>query len=680
MRIQRTFRLITLAMVATTVSFASYMWVEHWRAYVTARRSEAVLQAFRAMLISAERASAERGPSNAVLGTPPFPSADMTAALSRARELSDASLRTAIAMLQATDCPDCGQASVVLEQARTQLTQARARVDLLLAQPLDKRHDVQAAVGEMFAVIDRILPATDGLIALLQRSAPVAAQHAGTARVSAELREYAGRAGSEFTSSLLANRPLHREEHNLLARDFGRIQTLGEQIQQRVDHHLLADTRLREAETALRQRYFGDGIAYLQQVEALAPGESRPSTAELASTYVPLMAPIVAMRDAELDAAQAAVESDTTHAQRLLGVLAAVLALTTVFLIISFWLFAHRVLQPLTRATAATVDLAEGRYDVLLPAQPKPDEIGAIWVALEQVRTSLLQKVSLEHERTALIEQLQAAAEQDRAQMRELAQARDAAEASARAKSSFLAMMSHEIRTPLHGILGLLELLEHSPLSADQQRSLRLARESGQALGQILDDVLDYAKLEASRLRITPTPLDLRALLSSVLSLMAPRAEAKALSMEQRVLPAVPAQVLADGIRLRQILLNLLGNAIKFTERGAVELRATVEMLGPNEAVLVLTVKDSGIGIAKADIEWLFTPFVQSESGATRRFDGTGLGLAISRQLAQLMGGELTLESELGVGTRVTLHLPLPAHPDGTPPDTWGKAMDATVR
>jgi len=659
MRIRQAFRLITLAMVATTIGFASYLLMEDSKAYTSARRSDAILQAIRTTLIAAEKVSAERGPSNAALGAGQPVPRDLITAMSQARDRSDASLRSAIAALEDASCQACGPAKATVELARTDLLRARADIDQLTARPLAERRDVQKAVAAMFAIIDEILPAADGLMAALERTAPAAAQHAVAARIAAELREYAGRAGSEFTGALVDNRPLRGNERERLEGDLGRVHGLGDQIRQRVSQHLLANATVQEAEAALRNDYFGNGIAYLRQVEALGPGEARPSTAELAHAYVPRMAPIVAMRDAELDLAQATVLADTTRALQMLGALTAVLTLSTAFVAIALWLFGRRVLQPLTQATAATVELANGHYDLPLPIEPKQDEIGAIFVALEQLRANLMQKVALESERMELIERLQAAAEHNRARVRELAQARDAAEASARAKSSFLAMMSHEVRTPLHGILGLMELLEDSPLSAEQQRQLRLARESGQALGQVLDDVLDYAKIEAGRLHLVPAPLDLRRLFDDVLSLLAPRAQAKALVIRQWVQPAIPAQLLADSVRLRQILVNLLGNAVKFTERGSVEMRASVEAVDTGVPILSLTVEDSGIGIAKDDIPRLFTPFVQSEGGATRRFGGTGLGLAISRQLAQLTGGELTLESELHVGTRATLRLPL---------------------
>jgi PAS domain S-box-containing protein len=239
-----------------------------------------------------------------------------------------------------------------------------------------------------------------------------------------------------------------------------------------------------------------------------------------------------------------------------------------------------------------------------------------------------------------------------------LRDAKDAAEAALHAKEGFLAMMSHEIRTPMNGVLGLVELLQNTPLDLDQQRMLALARESGEALARILDDILDYAKIEAGRLTISPMPLDLRELFDSVCALLQAQAQKKGLQLRVSVDADVPATVGADGIRMRQILFNLFGNAIKFTDRGSVTLRATVHAREAETATVLVEVQDTGIGIPKEEVQRLFAPFVQSERSSNRRFGGTGLGLAISRRLADMMGGRLTLESEEGVGTTAALLVP----------------------
>ncbi|MNJ32582.1 Sensor histidine kinase RcsC [compost metagenome] len=239
-----------------------------------------------------------------------------------------------------------------------------------------------------------------------------------------------------------------------------------------------------------------------------------------------------------------------------------------------------------------------------------------------------------------------------------LLEAKEGAEAALRAKEGFLAMMSHEIRTPMNGVLGLVELLQNTSLTVEQHRMLALAQESGLALAQILDDILDYAKIEAGRLSIMRAPLDVRELLDSVMSLLLPQAHEKGLQLRQVVGVDVPAVVLADGVRLRQILLNLFGNAIKFTERGSVSLHAGVELDNAGAIVLVVKIEDTGIGIPKDDIQLLFAPFVQSERSSTRRFGGTGLGLSISRRLAHMMDGQLALESEEGIGTVASLRVP----------------------
>ncbi|RAR61864.1 PAS domain S-box-containing protein [Paraburkholderia unamae] len=250
----------------------------------------------------------------------------------------------------------------------------------------------------------------------------------------------------------------------------------------------------------------------------------------------------------------------------------------------------------------------------------------------------------------------------------ELEHARDIAEAASRAKDDFLAMMSHEIRTPMNGVLGLVEVLERTPLNLDQTQMVGMVHESAGALLQILDDLLDYSKIQAGHLVIESQPFDVRGLVDNAVGLLAARAHEKGLKVRVDVEPGVAALLRGDSVRLRQILFNLLGNAIKFTPAGDVSVHVGARDLGersgrgdgPACQRLSVSVTDTGIGIAPEAQAQLFEPFVQAETSTTRRFGGTGLGLTICRKLAALMGGTLELRSELDRGTCLTLHIELP--------------------
>ncbi|WP_233846924.1 ATP-binding protein [Paraburkholderia sp. HD33-4] len=248
----------------------------------------------------------------------------------------------------------------------------------------------------------------------------------------------------------------------------------------------------------------------------------------------------------------------------------------------------------------------------------------------------------------------------ERARSEELARARDVAEAASRAKDNFFAMMSHEIRTPMNGVLGLVEVLERTPLSTDQSEMLGMINESAGALLQILDDLLDYSKIEAGRLTLEAEPIDLRELVDNAVGLLAGRAHEKGLRVRVEIAADVAATLRGDSVRLRQILFNLLGNAIKFTPKGEVGVRVAVVGDRADSQTLELTVQDTGIGIAPELQAGLFEPFVQAESSTTRRFGGTGLGLTICRKLIDLMDGTLTLRSEPGHGTSMIVRLTMP--------------------
>jgi signal transduction histidine kinase/DNA-binding response OmpR family regulator len=310
-------------------------------------------------------------------------------------------------------------------------------------------------------------------------------------------------------------------------------------------------------------------------------------------------------------------------------------------------------IRPLARLADLLLTLSRSDQPIAVPYRTRQDEIGAIARAVDAFGQMIAARNAAEDALKA---------------------ARDSAEAAAKSKGEFLAVMSHEIRTPMSGVIGMIELLEQSRLDADQARCVQVVRDSASALLRIINDILDFSKLDAAKLDLETIALSPELGMESVADALAPAARSKGIGLHVFTDPAIPPFLLGDPLRVRQIVVNLAGNALKFTEQGGVAIRMILLSKTAESARVRLDVEDTGIGIPADRLDTLFQPFTQAESSTGRRFGGTGLGLSITRHLVDLMGGTIAVDSTPGQGTRfsVTLDMPIAAPPAGYNPTEIG--------
>ncbi|MBW3618350.1 MAG: response regulator [Proteobacteria bacterium] len=340
-------------------------------------------------------------------------------------------------------------------------------------------------------------------------------------------------------------------------------------------------------------------------------------------TTVCVLMVVVAVTWASHLTTSTAVTGRTALAAVMFGFTAVVLAALVA------WRLGRQLSKPVVVMAQTMRRMAEGDLDVVAPPTHAPTELGDMAEALEAFRTNARERLEAEAGRRA-------------------------AEKTAQDRSDFLAVMSHEIRTPMNGVLGMADALGRTALTQDQRQMLTLLTQSGDILLGLLNNVLDYSKIESGRLELQRAPLDLRGVVETAVAAFATEANRKGVRLSVHA-PEVLPQLMGDASRIGQVLQNLLSNAVKFTDAGAVAITVTVQPGVDSRCEVRISVQDTGVGIPPELQTRLFQKFVQGDASSTRAHDGAGLGLAISRELARLMGGDLTVVSQEGEGSTFTL-------------------------
>lgn len=608
-----------------------------WRDLIRAREVVDLVALDRVLFGATAGVRLEIGTVGVALLRDPDPSAGLTSGL----ETMAAAHRRAAAAVAASTLPDREGLVARLRRAADGFAAARHWVDAEAALPLEKRdanriepwrmavYDLAATIDTTSISVGRALRSLD-----LELGELVAIR-----QMSFTIRDRYSRQCSAFRPAIQNDTPLTRAERDRWREDIGAYGALWTQMQ-RIALQLPEDMGFAPLVAEGRRRTEAAQAIMTRTIEGLS-GSGKPAfdAAAWSENCISAYSSILGIGSHALDLETGQAEENRAEAFRTGAISTVVLVLVVVLGFISLRFVRIRLSAPMHDIERSLAKLRAGDLDTPIRLPPWKDEPSAIMRALEEFRLEAQDARRMRHRIDELRDELV-----------------DHAERVGRAKSQFLATMSHEIRTPLHGILGTVQLLAGSPVSEEQRTWVRALDNSGRLLRDILDDILDFTRLESGRVTVEAAPFSLRERIAMVEATIRPAMERKALDFTVTIAPETPDRLVGDAGKLGQILLNLLGNAAKFTPHGSVRLTVAPDAAGSDR--LRLAVVDTGIGIASGAVAHIFEPFSQADGSVARRFGGSGLGLAVCRGLLEVLGGEISLETEPGRGTTFTVIFP----------------------
>lgn len=621
----------------------------------------------RLLLLATERASRERAPSNGIMGDDLPHDPKKVSTLSTARQKTDAAFAELTVAIHQEMADKSGLSSIV-QAAQRQLQLGRNSIDSVAGMPKAQRspEQIRAAIDQMFLVIDDLAPASIALSNAAQSVYPKQTNFLLAARTAADLREFAGRLGSQLTVALTKRARIEVVELTAIEQIMGRIGQLHASLLERVQARPV-DLKVEQATAKMQNRYFESAVPYLREQLVIGLGNADFSTdaAGFAKRYVPDMDSIIELRNVLLDEAlrEAQIEQIWTRRSAYLVIFLTLISVAILGAIL--WILEFRISRPLGKSIQLILDVAHGKLDIVVPKVKYQDELNDVLNAIEVLRNNGLARrqaesslelkgLELSNANQALLENAAILESRVAERTTELESALLTAQSANEAKGRFLALMSHEIRTPMNGILGLAELLRTMSLDKQQAIYVKNILIAVNSLSALINDILDFSKIEAGEMNLERLVFDPLLVAEETIEFMQLQANEKNLLLDLNIVQPVPAQILNDPSRLRQVLLNLIGNAIKFTDRGGV-----LVSLHTSQSSLVFTIEDSGIGMSDATLTDLFEPFRQADNSIARKFGGTGLGLVICKALVEKMQGQIHVSSIQGKGSTFYVEFPL---------------------